>query len=169
MTSYSKKNSPTSPLPPQMMQPSPQMMHHARAQYPKRMAPRPHISLNIPPPYHHNMGMTGSPYNLNTAPGSFHPTASAGSGPEHPNWPPYANPFNAMYSGGNFMIKRFGDIKDFTMELSKSGLSLGEKSAFYIYKKFSEWSRRWLTHIFLFLVILLYSVAGAFIFVAVEG
>lgn len=33
----------------------------------------------------------------------------------------------------------------------------------------SSWSKRWFTHIFLFVVILLYSIAGAMIFIAVEG
>lgn len=33
----------------------------------------------------------------------------------------------------------------------------------------SSWSRRWFTHIFLFVIVLLYSIAGAMIFVTVEG
>lgn len=33
----------------------------------------------------------------------------------------------------------------------------------------SSWSKRWFTHIFLFVVVLLYSIAGAFIFVYIEG
>lgn len=33
----------------------------------------------------------------------------------------------------------------------------------------SSWSKRWFTHIFLFVIVLLYSIAGAMIFVTVEG
>ncbi|XP_019887497.2 uncharacterized protein LOC105280130 [Ooceraea biroi] len=53
--------------------------------------------------------------------------------------------------------------------LTKSGLSVGEKSAFWLYEKVSSWSKRWFTHIFLFVIILLYSIAGAMIFMTVEG
>lgn len=93
-----------------------------------------------------------------------------------PHWPHYANPFHAMYPAGGggtaagaFMFKQFEGFKDFTFASAKSGLNVGEKSAFYIYEKFSKWSKQWFTHIFLFLVIFLYSLAGASLFVAVEG
>lgn len=33
----------------------------------------------------------------------------------------------------------------------------------------SSWSRRWFTHIFLFVIVLLYSIGGAMIFVTIEG
>lgn len=83
---------------------------------------------------------------------------------------PYVNPFSSMmYPTTGFVFKQFEGLKDFTFASAKSGLNIGEKSAFYIYEKFSKWSRKWFTHCFLFLVILLYSVAGAFMFVALEG
>lgn len=72
-------------------------------------------------------------------------------------------------SAGQFMFKHLEGFKDFTFASAKSGLNIGEKSAFYIYEKFSKWSRQWFTHCFLFLVILLYSIAGAYIFMAIEG
>lgn len=78
-----------------------------------------------------------------------------------PYWPPYANPFAA----GNFMSKGFEGFVDFT----KSGMSFGEKFTYGLYDKFSKWSKKWFTHIFLFLVVLLYSIGGAVLFRTVEG
>lgn len=95
------------------------------------------------------------------------PSVSAAGSPSA-----YANPFSGMMyqtTTAGFMFKQFEGLKDFTFASAKSGLNIGEKSAFYIYEKFSKWSRQWFTHCFLFLVILLYSVAGAFMFVALEG
>ncbi|KAE8748370.1 hypothetical protein FOCC_FOCC005006, partial [Frankliniella occidentalis] len=68
-----------------------------------------------------------------------------------------------------FMFKQFAGFKDFTMNTAKIGLSHGEKTAFWLHGKVSSWSRRWFTHIFLFLVVFAYSLLGALIFVAVEG
>lgn len=128
----------------------------------KRMAPKPQITINIPPPH---FGAP-SPYTIQSA----HSLNSNHTGVP-PNWPPYANPFNVMYptKAGEFMFKQFEGFKDFTYASAKSSLNVGEKLAFYIYEKFSKWSRQWFTHIFLVLVIFLYSVAGALMFVAVEG
>ncbi|KAK3912851.1 TWiK family of potassium channels protein 18 [Frankliniella fusca] len=70
---------------------------------------------------------------------------------------------------GEFMFKQFAGFKDFTMNTAKIGLSHGEKTAFWLHGKVSSWSRRWFTHIFLFLVVFAYSLLGALIFVAIEG
>ena len=59
-----------------------------------------------------------------------------------------------------FMFKQFEGFKDFTMNTAKSGLSVGEKTAFWMYGKVRSWSRKWFTHIFLFLVVLCYSLIG---------
>jgi hypothetical protein len=59
-----------------------------------------------------------------------------------------------------FMFKQFEGFKDFTMNTAKSGLSAGEKTAFWMYAKVRAWSRNWFTHIFLFLVVLSYSLIG---------
>jgi hypothetical protein len=59
-----------------------------------------------------------------------------------------------------FMFKQFEGFKDFTMNTAKSGLSVGEKTAFWLYGKVRAWSRNWFTHMFLFLVVLSYSVIG---------
>lgn len=55
------------------------------------------------------------------------------------------------------------------MSTAKSGLSVGEKFAFWAYGKIRTWSRNWFTHIFLLVVVAVYSMAGAAMFVAVEG
>lgn len=80
---------------------------------------------------------------------------------------PVAGQPQIFYSNraSEFVYTQFKGIKD----LTKSGLSVGEKSAFWLYEKVRSWSKRWFTHIFLFVVILLYSIIGAIIFVAVEG
>lgn len=89
-----------------------------------------------------------------------------------PNTPnnPQEFPFH-MYptKAGDFMFKQFSGFKDFTFNTAKSGMSFGEKILFWMYNKVSSLSKQWFTHIFLFLVILLYSVGGAFLFVAIEG
>lgn len=150
----------------------------------KRFANKPQISINIPANHHQQMytpstaATAGMPY-LKRTPNT------AGSGtPLPPGWngSPYTNPFSMLYpaaaaktdtsdagGAGQYMFKQLEGFKDFTFASAKSGLGLGEKSAFYIYEKFSKWSRQWFTHCFLFLVILLYSVAGAYIFMAIEG
>lgn len=120
---------------------------------------KPRITINIPP--HHGYA-ANSPY-LSTAPHTAHSNSTAVA-QGAPQWPLYENPF----TGAN-MYKQFEGFCDFTMASAKSGLGFGEKSAFYIYEKFSTWSRKWFTHIFLFLVMFLYSLAGAYIFMAVEG
>lgn len=119
---------------------------------------KPRITINLPPQYAH---AANSPY-LSTAPHTAHSNSTVVPGA--PQWPLYDNPF----TGAN-MYKQFEGFCDFTMASAKSGLGFGEKFAFYIYNKFSTWSRKWFTHIFLFLCMALYSLAGAYIFMAVEG
>lgn len=128
--------------------------------------PRPRVVLNMPPnnPYY---SPAISPY-LNTAGTHGYPSQYGGGPPQWPPSTPYASPFVAptyQNKAGEFMFKQFEGFKDFT----KSGLNMGEKSAFYIYNKFSNLSKRWFTHIFLLFIVFLYSVAGAFLFSAIEG
>ncbi|KAK0087924.1 hypothetical protein PV325_013700 [Microctonus aethiopoides] len=88
----------------------------------------------------------------------LHATRITMAGSGQPN-PLYAN------RASEFVFAQFKGIKDF----GKSGMSMGESSAFWLYEKVSSWSKRWFTHIFLFVVVLLYSIAGAWIFVYLEG
>ncbi|KAI5714034.1 hypothetical protein M8J76_009891 [Diaphorina citri] len=68
-----------------------------------------------------------------------------------------------------FMFKQFAGFKDFTMNTAKSGLSFGEKFAFWMYNKMRSWSTQWFTHVFLMLVVVAYSLLGGFIFHVWEG
>lgn len=120
---------------------------------------RPKIKIHIPPPTPQGLYYNAaSPY-LNTAHSTHSQPYNNG-----PQWPaqPYVNPF-ASKAGV------FEGFKDFTWDWTKTGLNKGEKSVFYLYEKVSRWSKRWFTHIFLMTIVFLYSVAGAYIFIAVEG
>lgn len=77
-----------------------------------------------------------------------------------PNWPPMSNPFGP----GNFMTKGYEGFLD----LTKSGMSFGEKFTFATYNKISTWSRRWFTHMFLLIILALYNIGGAKLFQTVE-
>lgn len=64
-----------------------------------------------------------------------------------------------------FYFDQFQNLKGFT----KSGLGLGEKCAFWLFHKVRSWSRKWFTHMFLTVVLILYTVGGALVFEFVEG
>lgn len=90
---------------------------------------------------------------------------SQGQNADQPDWP---NPImQQLYAqrAGDFVLKQFSGLNRFT----KSGLSVGEKSVVWLYAKFRTWSRKWFTHCFLFIVVLLYTIAGSAIFIALEG
>ncbi|VVD00249.1 unnamed protein product [Leptidea sinapis] len=54
------------------------------------------------------------------------------------------------------------------MNTANSGLSAGEKIAFWFYNKLKLWSKKWFTHLFLTLCLLVYSILGALMFQALE-
>lgn len=138
---------------------------------PKRLS-RPKITLQIPDhgqiprgPVTANSVYWGQPRFQTRPPGT---PASHVSGPQvHPHY----NPFVYMHGNkaSDFMFKQFAGFKDFTMNTAKSGLSFGEKTAFWFFSKLSLLSKRWFTHIFLCLCLILYSLMGAGIFMALEG
>lgn len=99
------------------------------------------------------------------------PPTTPGSHVSDPHGNPYFNPFVHMYhnKASEFMFKQFEGFKDFTMETAKSGLSAGEKSAFWFVNKLKILSKKWFTHFFLTLCLVLYSLMGAAIFYAIEG
>ncbi|XP_076481138.1 uncharacterized protein LOC143303673 isoform X2 [Bombus vancouverensis nearcticus] len=119
-----------------------------------RQAPPPRLKIQLP------------------IPGQFYPQPGMGYVPTPygqtpmPMTPVSGQP-RVIYANkaSEFVFSQFQGIKD----LTKSGLSVGEKSAFWLYEKVSSWSRRWFTHIFLFVIVLLYSIGGAMIFVTIEG
>ncbi|CAK9795685.1 hypothetical protein ANTPLA_LOCUS472 [Anthophora plagiata] len=114
--------------------------------------PRPKIQLPLPGQYYPQTGVgyVATPYGQTPIP----MTPVSG----HPHMV-YAN------RASEFVFTQFKGIKD----LTKSGLSVGEKCAFWLYEKVSSWSKRWFTHIFLFVIVLLYSIGGAMIFITIEG
>lgn len=72
-----------------------------------------------------------------------------------------------MYSrkASEFMFSQLNGVRDFAM----SGLGIGEKSTLWLYNKISTWSKKWFTHMFLSIVLVLYTVGGALLFEAIEG
>ncbi|EDX08010.1 GD11561 [Drosophila simulans] len=123
--------------------------------------PPPSRRANRPPRINiHNL-TSGSAMSQASMPPSAQPPYTAqtnftGNGTQGPYWPPMANPFGY----GNFMTKGYEGFLDIT----KSGLSFGEKMTFGMYK----WSRRWFTHIFLILILALYNIGGAVVFRTIE-
>ncbi|XP_046383677.1 potassium channel subfamily K member 18 isoform X5 [Ischnura elegans] len=121
----------------------------------------------------------GGGHSAGTArPSSFISFPVPGPGPRTPITPGVAvtGPDGALgtlqfYPGkaSGYVFQQFKGFKDFTLNTAKSGLSVGEKTAFWCYGRVRDWSTRWFTHIFLLTVVMLYSVLGAAIFVAVEG
>lgn len=137
---------------------------------PKRPV-RPKITLQIPEATT-PMTPRGTPGPMYWTPGRLHPKPP-GTAASHMSDPqnPYYNPFVQMYhnKASEFMFKQFEGFKDFTMNTAKSGLSAGEKTAFWFYNKLRVLSKKWFTHLFLSLCLALYSVIGAAVFMALEG
>ncbi|XP_030558711.1 potassium channel subfamily K member 4 isoform X2 [Drosophila novamexicana] len=106
------------------------------------------------------MGGSSMPPSAQPQPPFTSQTNYTGTGTQGPYWPPVNNPFGA----GNFMTKGYEGFLD----LTKSGMSFGEKFTYAMYNKFSKWSRQWFTHMFLLIVLALYSVGGALLFRTVE-
>lgn len=108
-------------------------------------------TLIIPPPQ-----TPTSPYTANIT----MPITAAGT-PQNPH----------MYSrkASEFMFSQFNGIRDFTVSTAKSGLGIGEKCSFWLYNKVSAWSKKWFTHCFLTIVLVVYTIGGALLFVYVEG
>lgn len=84
---------------------------------------------------------------------------------------PHPKSTSYMYTrkASRYMYNQFNDIKDFTIGTARSGLGIGEKCSFWCYNKLSRLSRRWFTHFFLTLVIVIYTVGGALTFISIEG
>ncbi|KAL3270365.1 hypothetical protein HHI36_009412 [Cryptolaemus montrouzieri] len=107
---------------------------------------RPRPTLKIPPPQ--------TPYGPKSA------TLSMLSGA-----PSTHTSQNYGFYGRKQSMFMFNGIKDFT----KSGLGIGEKSALWLYTKLRAWSRKWFTHLFLSIVLVIYTIGGALMFITVEG
>ncbi|KAG5885289.1 hypothetical protein JTB14_027247 [Gonioctena quinquepunctata] len=64
-----------------------------------------------------------------------------------------------------FVFDQFNGL----VNTAKSGVGLGEKCSFWMYKKLKSWSRKWITHWFLTIVLVIYTLGGALMFVTIEG
>ncbi|XP_034478947.1 TWiK family of potassium channels protein 18 isoform X2 [Drosophila innubila] len=134
-----------------------------QAQSPTPSTPPPSRRSNRPPRINIYNIHGGSATGGSSLPPSAQPqhpytaqTNHTAMGSQGPYWPPVANPFDAS----NFMTKGYEGFLD----LTKSGMSFGEKFSYGLYSKFSTWSKRWFTHMFLLIVLAGYSVIGAVIF-----
>lgn len=127
---------------------------HAPPPPPKRLS-RPKITLQIPEPIYRGPPSAASRH---WTPNKYHgwPPSTPVSHHSHP----HVNPEWYMH---------MTHASDFIMNTAKSGLSFGEKSAFWIVSKLKLLSKRWFTHFFLMLCLVLYSVVGAGIFMTLEG
>ncbi|XP_017073105.1 potassium channel subfamily K member 4 isoform X3 [Drosophila eugracilis] len=140
-------------------------MSQAQSITPIPSTPPPSRRANRPPRINiHNL-TGGSAMSQSSMPPSAQPPYTAqtnytGNGTQGPYWPPMANPFGS----GNFMTKGYEGFLD----LTKTGMSFGEKFTFGMYNKLSKLSRRWFTHIFLIIILALYNVGGALLFKAIE-
>lgn len=115
-------------------------------------------SLYIPPPQ-----TPTSPYSANiTMPLTGNITVPITAGTPQ-------NPHLYTRKASEFMFSQFNGIRDFTVSTAKSGLGIGEKCSFWLYNKVSSWSKKWFTHFFLTIVLVIYTVGGALLFVYVEG
>lgn len=94
---------------------------------------------------------------------------SGSNTPGQPNWPQVVNnPFYNHFQPQKAREMFFKQLNEFR-GLAKSGLSFGEKTALWIYEKFSVWSKKWFTHLFLIIVMMLYSFVGGLLFMNIEG
>ncbi|KAJ8686890.1 hypothetical protein QAD02_022684 [Eretmocerus hayati] len=125
----------------------------------RKRPPRPRIKIPLPGqfPVHFSQTPVGTfvstPY---APPGTPNTANSTGTG----------QPTTILYTNkASEFLQHLKGFKNWT----KSGLSVGEKSAFWLYDKVGSWSKRWFTHIFLFIILFLYSILGAFLFIQVEG
>ncbi|XP_056634999.1 TWiK family of potassium channels protein 18 isoform X2 [Diorhabda sublineata] len=64
-----------------------------------------------------------------------------------------------------FVMNQFDGIKG----IAKSGLGFGERCSYWCYGKIVVWSRKWFTHCFLSIVLGVYTVGGALLFMYIEG
>lgn len=71
--------------------------------------------------------------------------------------------------GSVFVFDQINGIKNFTVNTAKSGVGIGEKCSYCMYNKVKSWSKKWFTHFFLTIIMIIYTMGGAVIFVAIEG
>lgn len=70
---------------------------------------------------------------------------------------------------GDVVFKQFESFKDFTRQTAVCGLTAGENTAFWFFNELKYLSKKWFTHTSLLLILILYSMIGAAIFMLLEG
>lgn len=86
--------------------------------------------------------------------------------PPPAQWTPSSGPTPQVYARKQSLFYDGIDgIRDFT----KSGLGFGEKCALWLYNQLKKLSRKWFTHMFLTVVLILYTIGGALVFEVIEG
>ncbi|KAF7279885.1 hypothetical protein GWI33_006646 [Rhynchophorus ferrugineus] len=68
-----------------------------------------------------------------------------------------------------YVFDQINDLKDFTVNTARSGLGVGEKCAYWLYNKIKDLSRKWFTHCFLSIILMIYTMGGALAFQKLEG
>ncbi|KAF5307979.1 hypothetical protein FQR65_LT06547 [Abscondita terminalis] len=87
-----------------------------------------------------------------------------------PNSPYPASIISKSSRGNPYLYqKQFQFVAGGLKGFAKSGLSIGEKVTFWLYNKLYSLSRRWFTHCFLSIILVIYTVGGALMFIAIEG
>ncbi|XP_060529160.1 TWiK family of potassium channels protein 7-like isoform X2 [Cylas formicarius] len=89
--------------------------------------------------------------------------------PDVPRSPEEAKRESYNRKASQFVFDQINDFRHFTVNTAKSGLGVGEKCALWLYDKFKTLSRKWFTHCFLTIVLVIYTVGGAISFTAIEG
>ncbi|KAF2895928.1 hypothetical protein ILUMI_10249, partial [Ignelater luminosus] len=122
-------------------------------QSPTRISPKTPIDRGRRPP-RLVLPSPNSPPQFTNNPSPY--PASLTSKSSNPNGNPYVYP----RKHSEFVT----DLKGF----AKSGLGVGEKCTYWLYNRIYSLSRRWFTHCFLSIVLALYTVGGAALFVVAE-
>lgn len=78
---------------------------------------------------------------------------------------PEPESFNYANRVTSFIGQNFKDIHSF----AKLNLSRGESSILWLYHKVYSWSRKWFTHCFLAIIVIMYTLLGAWLLRLYEG
>lgn len=68
-----------------------------------------------------------------------------------------------------FMFDHINQLRDLGLSTAKTSLGFGEKFAYWLYNKVKVLSKKWFTHCFLTIVLIIYTIGGAISFKTIEG
>ncbi|XP_050304647.1 TWiK family of potassium channels protein 18-like isoform X2 [Anthonomus grandis grandis] len=66
------------------------------------------------------------------------------------------------------MFDHINHLRHLGMSTAKTSLGFGEKFAYWLYNKVKSLSKKWFTHCFLTIVMIIYTIGGALSFIAIE-